>query len=277
MRTSFGPLLGLVIALSATPAFAEDTAAPPAITINATAAVVSDYRFRGISQTDKTPALQGSITLTHESGFYVSVWGSSIDSYVTGSFASHQELDLIAGFKKTFNGTTLDVGALYYVYPKGEQTPFHSNFIEPYAAVSHTFGPATAKVTVNWSPKQKALALSQTGLPGDPAKDNVYLGGDLSGGIPGTPISVSGHLGHSFGTNWLVPQGAGKDKGYTDWGVGVSYTYKALTLGVNYIDTDTKFIAPSGKDLAKGGVVVSLTAAFGSFSSPFGGRILLRA
>ena len=69
MRTSFG-LLGLSLAAVASPAFAEDTAPPPAVTVNGTAAIVSDYRFRGISQSNKRFAVQGSITVAHESGVY---------------------------------------------------------------------------------------------------------------------------------------------------------------------------------------------------------------
>jgi uncharacterized protein (TIGR02001 family) len=260
MRTSFGPILGLTLAILSTPALADEADAPPAVTINGTATVVSDYRFRGVSQTDKTAAVQGSITISHESGLYVSVWGSSIDDYVTASLASNQEIDLIAGFKKTFSGTTVDIGALYYLYPKGKQGAIRANFIEPYLAISHGFGPATAKVTVNWAPKQTALALDQgaTGLL--PKQDNVYLAGDLSSGIPGTPLSVSAHIGHSWGPSWLSSFN-GKDK-YTDWGAGVSYTYKQLTLGVNYVDSDNDFITPSGKNASKAGVVVSLGVSF---------------
>ncbi len=75
MRFSTVTLGALMLAASATPAFAQDapTAPPPPVTINATAAVVTDYRFRGVSQTDNNAAIQGSITVTHTSGFYVSV------------------------------------------------------------------------------------------------------------------------------------------------------------------------------------------------------------
>ena len=71
----------------------DDTAPPPAITINGGATLVSDYRFRGISQTNLQPAIQGSITLTHASGFYASVWSSSTSGYVTFSGTGSQEID----------------------------------------------------------------------------------------------------------------------------------------------------------------------------------------
>jgi uncharacterized protein (TIGR02001 family) len=258
MRTSFGPLLGLAITMMATPALADEAEAPAALTINGTATLVSDYRFRGISQTDKRAAMQGSITLTHSSGLYASVWGSSVDDYVTASLQSNQELDLILGFKKTFGSTTVDVGALYYVYPKtklpGDLSS--SNFIEPYLAVSQAIGPVTAKATVNWGPKQKALALNQVG----PKQDSLYLAGDLSASIPNTPIGLTAHLGHSKGPSWLATTGRGNS--YTDWAIGATATFKAITVGVQYVDTNTTFITPSGRDASKAGVVATLGVSF---------------
>jgi uncharacterized protein (TIGR02001 family) len=235
-------------------ALADETAPPPAITINGSATVVSDYRFRGISQTDKNFALQGGITVTHSSGVYLSVWGSSIDDYVAAG--SDQELDLIGGFKKTVGGTTFDIGVLYYYYPNAGQGlgKVYSDFFEPYASISHTLGPVTGKLTVNYAPAQKALSFAK------PKDDNLYGAIDLSAAVPNTPISLSAHLGHNFEKSFLS---AGRN--YTDWGVGASFTYKAITFGINYVDTDlpknwvTGF---SGKDEAKGGVFGSIGVAF---------------
>lgn len=254
----FASLAALAVA---TPAVAADEETP-AVTINGTATVVSDYRFRGISQTDKNFAVQGSLTVSHKSGLYATIWGSSVDDYVTASLQSNQEIDLIVGFKKTFGATTVDVGALYYVYPKSKLAgdTSSSDFIEPYVAVSQTFGPVTAKATVAYAPKQKALALDQ-GATGLLAKeDNVYLAGDFSAAIPGTPIGLTAHIGHTWGPSWLVPV---PKKEYTDWGLGATLTYKAITLGVQYVDTDASpFITASGKDVTKGGVVATLGVSF---------------
>ena len=266
MRFSTISLSALMLASVATPAFADDAAPPPAITINGTATVVSDYRFRGVSQTDKNVAVQGSITLTHESGFYVSVWGSSVDSYVTASLAGHQEIDIIAGYSKTFNGTKIDGGVLYYVYPKSKFLPgdgSSSNFFEPYFDISHTFGPVTAKATVNYAPKQKALALDQGFFSGSSAKeDNVYLAGDFSAAIPNTPVGLTAHIGHNWGPSWLATDATGS-KEYTDWSLGATYTYKVLTFGVSYVDTDAVFrSAVTGYKISKAGVVGSIGVSF---------------
>ena len=252
MRTSITGLTALALAMLASPALAQDDAADSSITISGGATVVSDYRFRGISQTDKKFAVQGTFTVAHESGFYATIWGSSIDEYVAA--ASDQELDLIAGFKKTFDGTTVDVGVLYYYYPGAEEIVpgYDSDFFEPYIAVSHTFGPVGAKVSAAYAPKSNALSI------GNGKEDNLYIAGDLSAGIPETPVSLSAHLGHSFGPSFLT---IGKE--YTDWSVGASYAYKNLSFGVTYVDTNkASYNALSGKNIAKAGVFGSVGVAF---------------
>ncbi|MFA6123824.1 MAG: TorF family putative porin [Sphingomonas sp.] len=262
MRFSTTTLGALLIAASATPAFAQETAPPPPITVNATAAVVTDYRFRGISQTDNNAAIQGSITLTHKSGFYVSVWGSSVDDYVTVAGTGHQEIDIIGGYSHTFGGIKLDGGVLYYFYPKtklaGDRSS--SDFFEPYVDVSTTLGPVTAKATVNYAPTQKALALDQGASGTLKKRDNVYTAGDFTVAIPKTPFGLTAHVAHSFGPSWLATDSTGK-KGYTDWALGATATYKVLTLGVSYVDTDAKFLSAT-KNVSKSGVVATLTASF---------------
>jgi uncharacterized protein (TIGR02001 family) len=259
MRILRGSLASTLALLAATPAIADDTDPPPPVTVNATATITSDYRFRGISQTDKNAAIQGSITVSHESGLYASVWGSSISSYVTATANSTQEIDLILGWKKTFGGTTVDVGLLYYFYPK--TGPGITNFAEPYLAVTQVIGPVSAKALIAYAPKQGALALDQRSTSRlSPARENVYLALDLSASIPNTPIGLTAHIGQSEGPSWLSTTGRGNR--YTDWSLGITATWKALTFGVSYVDTNTNFITPSGKDAAKGGIVASLTASF---------------
>lgn len=271
MRISTITLGALLLAATSMPAFAQDapTAPPPAITINATAAVVSDYRFRGVSQTDKQFAVQGSITVTHESGFYISAWGSSTSGYVVAGGNAKQEIDLIGGYSKTFDGVKLDGGVLYYFYPRDSTPGVHSDFFEPYFDISKTFGPISAKATVNYAPKQKALALDQTGVGSgyfSRSRDNIYVAGDFSAAIPKTPLGLTAHVGHSFGPSWLATDANLKD-GYTDWGLGATVTYKVLTLGVSYVDTDATFLyTPPGEinahNVSKSGVVATLTASF---------------
>ena len=259
MRKSL--LMGLS-ALAITTGFAAPAAAAElggGFNINGCATVVTDYRFRGISQSFKNFAVQGTVSLSHESGFYATVWGSSIDDYV--AFGGDVELDFILGYKKTFGGTTVDVGVLYYYYPGSSElvSGINSDFFEPYASVSHTFGPVTAKASVAYAPKQKGLAWNNS------KDDNLYLAADLSGALPGTPVTLTAHVGHSFEESWIT----GGQK-YTDWSLGASYTTGPLTIGVSYVDTnkelfttsDPFFLGVHVKDIMKAGVVGSVGVAF---------------
>jgi len=249
MRNIILGMSALALASVAAPALADDAAPPAALTISGSATVVTDYRFRGISQTSRRFAVQAGATVTHESGAYVSFWGSSIDDYV--AFGSDQELDLIAGYSHQFGGLTLDGGVLYYYYPGSGGA--YTDFVEPYASVKGTMGPVTAKVGVAYAPKQRALGIVHT------RDDNTYVYGELSGGIPTTPVTVTAHLGETYGRSVLS---AGL-KNYTDWSIGASYAWKNLSFGVQYVDTDIKKSEfPSGRNAAKAGFVGSIGVAF---------------
>jgi len=247
MRTPVLGFAALALAAIATPALADE--APPSdFTVTGGATLVSDYRFRGISQTDKRFAVQGTFTVAHSSGLYATVWGSSIDDYVAAG--SDQEIDLIVGYAHTFeSGLTLDGGMLYYYYPGSGGG--NSDFFEPYISVKQTFGPVTGKLSAAYAWEQSALTI------GSGKEDNLYLAADLSAAIPETPLSLSAHVGYSDGPSYLT---IGDD--YLDWNVGVSYTWNHLTFGVSYVDTDGTFITPSGRNASKAGVVFSLGAAF---------------
>lgn len=250
MRTKF--LLGLGVAAcalaSATPAAAHDLGG--GFTINGGATIVSDYRFRGISQTDRRFAIQGTISVSHSSGFYATVWGSSVDDYVAAG--SDQEIDIIAGWKRTYGNTTVDVGVLYYYYPNSSQfiTGYNSDFIEPYASISHVVGPVTLKASAAYAPSQSALSI------GAGNEDNFYLAGDASVAL-GSGFTASAHVGHSFGPSYLT---IGDE--YTDWNVGLAYTTGPLTVGVQYVDTDGDFTTLTGRNASGSGVVGSIGVAF---------------
>jgi uncharacterized protein (TIGR02001 family) len=224
----------LAAALGVSPASAQEETS--AFTVSGGATLVSDYRFRGISQTDKRFAVQGTFTAAHASGLYGTVWGSSIDDYVANG--ADQEIDLVAGYRRTFGATTFDAGVTYYYYPGSGGA--NTDFAEPFVSVSQAFGPVTAKALVAYAPKQSALTI------GAGKEDNLYLAGDLTAAVPATPVTLSAHVGHSFGPSYLT---IGDE--YTDW-----------TLGLSYIDTDGTFITPSGRNASKAGIVASVGVAF---------------
>ena len=235
-------------ATATTVADAPEPAASP-LAITGSAGIVSQYRFRGISLSDEELAVQGTINLNHQSGAYAGLWASSTDGF--GELGgSNVELDLYAGYKtQVASGVTLDAGLLYYAYPGSTGGDFE--FFEPYANVSGTIGPATAKLGVAYAPDQDALT----------DNSNVYVFGDLGAAIPTTPVTVKAHLGYSKGDTPLTPSGD-----YLDWLLGADFAYKNLTLGVAYVDTDlTGAQAARGgatKDIVDSAVVFSITAAF---------------
>lgn len=249
---SFLPLAAIAIAgIAATAAAAQDAPASN-FTITGGATLTSDYRFRGLSQTDKRVAVQGTFTISHASGFYVSTWASSVDDYVANG--SDAEVDLIAGYSKTVQGTKLDGGILYYYYPGSGG--INSDFFEPYANVSHTFGPVGLKVGGNFSWKQHGLSSIH-------ARDGgTYLYGEASLGVPNTGLTLTGHVGHSFIRDYIT-----FGQHYTDWSATAAYAFKSLILSVGYVDTDKTFQSyPAGgglnRKVGSAGVVASVGVAF---------------
>lgn len=208
--------------LTATPALADSSNS--AFTVSGSAAIVSQYRFRGLAQSDNLPAVQGSILLTHSSGFYVGTWGSSASAGNSPIDIGGTEIDVYGGYSHTFSksGLTIDGGIYSYLYP-GAPT---GNILELYGDISKTYGPITAKVGLNYAPAQKVFDYNFTSS----SRENAYIYGELSAAIPGTPFSVHSHLGHT---------GGGFDYGqpYWDYTVGVSASWKALTLDASLVGT----------------------------------------
>src|SRR5438270_7162116 len=118
MRKFVVPLALAASASAASIASAQQAApAPSPVTGNMT--LVSDYRFRGISQTLGYPAIQGGFDYAHASGLYLGNWNSNVSS-AAGYPGGNLEMDFYGGYKKAFGDFGLDVGAIYYYYPGSE-------------------------------------------------------------------------------------------------------------------------------------------------------------
>ncbi|UNU41349.1 hypothetical protein EAO27_00480 [Sphingopyxis sp. YF1] len=239
-RACFGMLLAAALVPQA--AFAQEAEEDSdGITITGSATVVSDYRFRGFSQSNEEAAIQGGFTIAHDSGLYAGTWGSSI------GFNNGTEIDVFAGFaKEVSSGLTADVGATLYLYPGASNT----TVIEPYASLTGAIGPATLKGGIAWAPG------GQDSL-GDASA--VYLYSDLGVQIPDTPVKLKAHLGYAKSDSFL----GGLDGEVLDYSVGVDFTWKVLTLGVAYVNTDApRTLGYKEAVGADGAVVFSLGAAF---------------
>ena len=260
MLTSFRSLMAASLAaasmFSFSPAYAQDSEADSPVSVSANVALVTDYRFRGVSLSAGDLAIQGGVDLALPAGFYVGTWASSIAG---GPTYGDVELDLYGGWSgDVAEGVSIDVGLLYYLYPTEANVvdpdtdlaiDDDANYWEPYASVSSTVGPVDATLGVAYAWEQSSL--------GD--QDNLYVYGDLGTAIPNTPISLSAHLGYTDGV--LAPPyqaGTTDDTGF-DWSIGASATILgSLELGVAYIGVD----GPSIDGFTDDAVVGTLSASF---------------
>ncbi len=88
----------------------------------------TDYVWRGFSQTNEDPAMQGGLDLSHESGVYVGTWGSNVEF---GS-AAHVEMDMYGGLSgELANGIGWDVGVIHYAYPSESEIDFNEYYFSP--------------------------------------------------------------------------------------------------------------------------------------------------
>lgn len=145
-------LCAVASAQTAAPAAGDAVAPAAAPTVTGNFSLVSDYRFRGISQSWGQPAVQGGIDYTHASGFYLGNWNSSISSNSYNNGAS-LEVDLYGGYRfEPVKDLTLDVGALVYVYPgarlnSAPATPTGEKYDNTEVYVGLTSGPFNAKLS----------------------------------------------------------------------------------------------------------------------------------
>lgn len=201
--------------------FAEEVSAAPSYTLSGSLTAVSDYVFRGISQSDEHPAIQGSFDYAHDSGFYLGVWGSSVD-FNDGDEAS-LETDIYAGLKGQckVTGITWDLGATYFAYP-GANSGLDYDYVEAKAGLGYEIGSVSLDGNVNYSPEFFA-----------DSGDAWYSQGNVTWNMP-QDFSLKGHLGYqaiddevAFG----VPD-------YTDWSLGLGYSAQGFDFGLAYTDTD---------------------------------------
>ncbi len=238
----------VLMASAATPAFADEAESANGITVSGTAAVTSDYRFRGLSLSGGDAAVQASIEVAHESGFYAGTWGSSINGL------GGTEIDAYAGWNgEVTSGVKADVGLLYYFYPA---TPSSGGFgatdyFEPYASLSTTVGPVEATVGVNYSwGGQAALGNNEA----------VYVHSELVGAIPNTPVSLNAHVGYTKSDVFVGVLSPVLDDEYFDWSLGADYAITdKLTAGLKYTDTDDK---PAQQDFTDSSILFTLSVAF---------------
>lgn len=257
MKLASSMLLATLLGASV-PALAAD---PAPFTGNITLA--SDYKFRGFTQTNYKPALQGGFDYTNKSGFYLGNWNSNVEQtlYNGGSL----EMDVYGGYKGTMGAVSYDLGAIYYAYP-GSVGPKIDNK-EIYIGLGT--GPVTAKLyySVGDYFSTQAIYKATSGRAGASTEGTTYL-----------DLGYTHDLGDGWGLNahvGFLNLKNGKSNGLsgnsvTDYKLGVTKDISGWVLGASYLTTSKKdfFVTGAGstwngsKSAGDAKLLVSLAKTF---------------
>lgn len=271
-RTILSVLAGIGLVAAAAPGFAADAPAAP-YTLSANVGFTSDYVFRGVSQTQGGPAIQGGFDFSHTSGFYLGTWGSNVSWVSVRSFKdstgavtsgdpfkenNSMEWDLYGGYKGSVGDFGYDLGVISYYYPGNKTSVKGPDTVEVYVGGSWKFlsvkySQAVSENFIGWYDYTNSRS----------SRGSNYLelnaNYDLGGGW-----GVLGHVGHQTVKNV-------GDASYSDWKVGVSKDIGFGVITLAYTDTNAKDWAydwatsSSGtnfKKVADGRAFVSFTKSF---------------
>jgi len=232
---------------AAAPEAAAPAAAPNPLTTNV--GLVSDYRFRGISQTFGKIAIQGGVDYAHESGWYVGNWDSNV-SETAGYPNGNLEMDFYGGFKKSIGDWGYDVGVLHYYYPGSTAAGSAGGGAGPWAvvptggqsALGNPHSTATNSGTVHNTEiyiagSWKFLSLKYSHAVTDyfmipDTKGSSYL--DLSANYDlGDGWGIVGHAGHTSVHNF-------SEATYSDYKLGVTKDVSGYVFGATIVGTNAK-------------------------------------
>ncbi len=228
MRRFLLQMGSLAVAASAmAAAHGAGAAAQDELAIEGNVALVSDYRFRGVTQTNEELAIQGGLDLALPSGFYVGTWASSI------GFANGTELDLYAGYGGETSSFSYDLGVLVYHYPEPPGGDSQSIF-ELYGSLGATLGMVDTSFGVAYIPEQDDTELLVA--PGVFEEfDNLYLYLDGSMPLGESPFALAGSVGYTdSGGLWDFSDDA---DGFWDWSLGLSTSAIGVDWGLTYVGT----------------------------------------
>lgn len=187
--------------------------------VSGSATLTSDYVFRGITQSDESPAIQAGVTFDSH-GFYADLWGSNVD-FNDGDEAQ-LELDVSGGYKWQMGWLNADAGVIYYAYP-GANRALDYDYTELKLSLSGDAGPVTLIGSGYYSP-------DYFGGSGDA----LYLNAAAS-----LPLGKSGFaLSAAAGHQWIEDEAAFGAPDYTDWNAGVSYAWDKTVFAISYINTN---------------------------------------
>ncbi len=256
--------IALVLAASFTGSavMAQAKAPEPDYTLGYNIGVVSDYRFRGLTQTNFGGAIQGGADFSHKSGFYAGVWASNVSwiKQFNGATNGDWEIDLYGGFKgEITSGLGFDVGVIGYLYPSNNSgaagTPgagavTDANTTEIYGALTYSV------VSLKYSQSTGNFLgfLNSSG--------SNYL--DLSANFDlGSGFTLTPHLGRQ-----VVKGQTGNLGDYSDYSVTLAKDFGGgltATLAAYGTDANQTFYSNSNGNtnfLGKSGVAVGVKYSF---------------
>ena len=265
----------LAVALSGTAPMTHAADASP-FTLTANVNLVSDYYFRGLSQTWHKPALQGGADVSHSSGLYAGVWSSNVsgNQYAGGS----QEIDYYGGYNAKVNDDlTLTVGGYGYYYPGANYSKATSAV---YERQSYNTFELNAGATWKWLSGKYSYSLTdyfginqKTGYDGK-SKGTGYLELNASYNVT-DDIAIAAHAGWTHITaklaNGATTVGGASDPSYKDYKLGVTKSFKdGWNVGLAYVkasntafyDKTASAVGSDTSDLGEGRVVVSAGRSF---------------
>jgi uncharacterized protein (TIGR02001 family) len=240
---------------------------PGPLTANLT--LTNDYRYRGISQSNFRPAIQGGFEYAHSSGFYIGNWNSSISwisdtASIAGNNASAPiEMNFFGGYKHEWSkGFTADIGVLQYYYPTTNLSAFaaNPNTTEIYAAQNFTFDAVTGYLKFSWA------ASTLFGTANSSGSNYTDLTVNYDTGVWG--LALNAHVGYQYVAGQIAGGGMSNSTlfSYTDWKLGVTKDFGSGFSGsMAYVGTNAKdgsYVNPQMQNLGKGGFLISLTKTF---------------
>ena len=210
-------------------------------------ALSSDYRFRGISQIDRSPAISGGFDISFDSGWYAGTWASNVGTWSNGAI----EIDYYGGYSFDLaDGVGADVGVLYYNYPKDGNSP-DLDYVEVYGSIA--FGSAT--LGFNYSPDYFAETDSFW-----------YVYGGYEFAISDT-FSIGAHIGYNaFADEDAFASFMGDDPailgedGYLDYNVSLNAALALVDLSLAVVATDLdEDQCFAGSDLCEESLVLTIS------------------
>lgn len=232
-------LLALSLGIATLPVHAEET---PDYTLTANVGLVSNYFFRGITQTWGGSAIQASAQVNHNSGLFVGVFFSNVsgNQYAGGNL----EWDLFGGYLFKINDDlALNVGFIRYGYPGANYNNVFND------APSQTYNTLEGNAGITWKYLEAKIsyvvsdyfgANQDTGFKG--STNGTYYP-ELNATVPVyDTFSLVGHMGY---TNYAAKldnnnPGVKNDPNYADWKLGVNYVYDTWTFGAYYVGGTNK-------------------------------------